>query len=167
MTVPAFGSQGSDHPTSEVPDAFWLFEHFDDVVAVRDTNPDPMFKCLAAKRVAFDPDVPSATYRWSLNVDGDEEKKYPLIHYTAGPTPDAVNAVVNSDTGHPDTQRFLYTDYETCGILETHYFGNQCILWVPTDLRDSFPEECLKKHTEICGEGVSLYDKNLCGGTQA
>uniref|UniRef100_G3MQ64 Lipocalin/cytosolic fatty-acid binding domain-containing protein n=1 Tax=Amblyomma maculatum TaxID=34609 RepID=G3MQ64_AMBMU len=161
-TTPVFTSQECNQPGSEVPDAFKIFSQFLDVAAVLDTNANPIFKCLTATRISFDEEIPEATYRWTLNVHGSDEMKYPLVHYTPASTPDTVHTVINSDTSHSTISRFLYTDCETCAILQAQSFGPQCTLWVRPDLRDSIPKKCINKYTELCGEGVSLYDKETC-----
>ncbi|KAH7946623.1 hypothetical protein HPB52_002143 [Rhipicephalus sanguineus] len=40
-------------------------------------------------------------------------------------------------------------------------FG-ECTLWVAYEDRYSYPEECDEVHTELCGESISLFDKEHC-----
>ncbi|XP_077486048.1 uncharacterized protein LOC144097148 isoform X1 [Amblyomma americanum] len=143
------------------PDAFEVFEAVLYAVAVRDVNTDPMLKCLTARRTDLDLEVPSATYVWSLNAGEDQPRKNATLYFTPAPSDATARLVVNSDVDHPDYVRYLYTD-EECGIMEVHYFGYQCTLWVPEIVGDTIPEHCLWVHAMICGEGVPLYDKKVC-----
>ncbi|XP_077486049.1 uncharacterized protein LOC144097148 isoform X2 [Amblyomma americanum] len=138
-----------------------VFEAVLYAVAVRDVNTDPMLKCLTARRTDLDLEVPSATYVWSLNAGEDQPRKNATLYFTPAPSDATARLVVNSDVDHPDYVRYLYTD-EECGIMEVHYFGYQCTLWVPEIVGDTIPEHCLWVHAMICGEGVPLYDKKVC-----
>ncbi|KAL1467482.1 hypothetical protein MTO96_042148, partial [Rhipicephalus appendiculatus] len=42
-----------------------------------------------------------------------------------------------------------------------------CTLWVAYENRYNYAEECDKAYTELCGEGVSLFTKELCGDDEA
>ncbi|XP_075550492.1 uncharacterized protein LOC142584219 [Dermacentor variabilis] len=155
-------SPGPNQLERETPDAIKMFSGLPYVVAARDVNRDPFFKCLTATRTNFDAEEPSATYLWSLNAAQSGEKEYIPFHFTATDRPDILNLVVDSDTSHPDLARFQYTDYASCGVMETHYFGYQCTLWVSDETKDSISQECLQQYADICGESVSLYDKEMC-----
>ncbi|KAL1476608.1 hypothetical protein MTO96_036389 [Rhipicephalus appendiculatus] len=66
---------------------------------------------------------------------------------------------------YPSTRKeaqFIYTDYKNCAITIIENYGHQCTLWVAYSKRYSYPEECDKKQSEMCGESVSLLDKELC-----
>ncbi|KAK8765244.1 hypothetical protein V5799_032146 [Amblyomma americanum] len=73
---------------------------------------------------------------------------------------------MKKDYSHPEISRFLYTDYKICGVLETHFFGYQCTLFVVRESKESVASSCLEAHAELCGEDVSLYDKDLGIETQ-
>ncbi|XP_077488705.1 uncharacterized protein LOC144099352 [Amblyomma americanum] len=150
----------------ETPDVFKMFSGLIDMVAVRDVNPDPMFKCLTARRIQFDAEAPSATYLWFLHAAEDKETERVAFHFTPGNTSGTTRAIVDSDTSHPVVARFPYTDYSSCGVLEQNYFGYQCTLWVSDETKDSISPECLRQYEDICGESVSLYDKNICDKAQ-
>ncbi|KAK8780850.1 hypothetical protein V5799_017808, partial [Amblyomma americanum] len=143
-----------------------MFSGLIDMVAVRDVNPDPMFKCLTARRIQFDAEAPSATYLWFLHAAEDKETERVAFHFTPGNTSGTTRAIVDSDTSHPVVARFPYTDYSSCGVLEQNYFGYQCTLWVSDEAKDSISPECLRQYEDICGESVSLYDKNICDKAQ-
>ncbi|KAH6927529.1 hypothetical protein HPB50_005546 [Hyalomma asiaticum] len=53
---------------TESADAFEILAALPFAMAIKDTNTNPLFKCLTAKRVQYDPRGPSATYEWSLNA---------------------------------------------------------------------------------------------------
>ncbi|KAL1477259.1 hypothetical protein MTO96_035880 [Rhipicephalus appendiculatus] len=136
MLVPVFTVAGENSSQSEIPDAFRLFTQFPDVVAVKDVNPNPILKCLRTIRTQYDSETPSATYDWSLNAGQDPSTR--------------------------EEARFLYADFKTCGITVMEIFGHQCTLWVAYENRYSYPEDCDKAHADLCGESVSLFDKELC-----
>ncbi|KAH6927528.1 hypothetical protein HPB50_005545 [Hyalomma asiaticum] len=116
-----------------------VFEHLPYDAAVRDVNRDLKFQCLSANRTEFVAEAPSATYVWSLNAGENKPREHTALLYTAGDAPDKFFTMIASE----------------------------CTLWVTYDKRYSYPEECDKKHFELCGEGVSLFDKELCGDDDA
>ncbi|XP_037579986.1 uncharacterized protein LOC119462829 [Dermacentor silvarum] len=146
---------------TEKTDAFEILAAVTYAMAIKDTNTNPSFKCLTAKRILFDPSGPSATYEWSLNAGDGQPRKQATFYFTPSDAPDTATVVVNSDTSSRQTVRYPYTDYTTCGIMEVNYEGHHCTLWVK-NATAPIPEECHQQHTKICGEGVSLYDKDTC-----
>ncbi|KAH7946659.1 hypothetical protein HPB52_003093 [Rhipicephalus sanguineus] len=68
--------------------------------------------------------------------------------------------VVRDDT--VEVARFRYTDYKTCAVLEMPHFGDQCTLWVNEGVQDSIPEKCLEQFGDICGNGVTHHDAEMC-----
>ncbi|XP_077486138.1 uncharacterized protein LOC144097270 isoform X1 [Amblyomma americanum] len=159
------GSRRYNQPESARSVGPNLFALFKDAVAVRDVNRDPKFKCLTATRIDLDANHSSATYRWSLNIVGVEKVKHPVVHWSSDTIPNILTGIVNSDITHPDYCVVLYSDSKACLVWEMHYFGHQCTLWVLSKYKDTVPQECLDKHAELCGKGVTLYDNDHCKET--
>ncbi|XP_077486140.1 uncharacterized protein LOC144097270 isoform X3 [Amblyomma americanum] len=131
------GSRRYNQPESARSVGPNLFALFKDAVAVRDVNRDPKFKCLTATRIDLDANHSSATYRWSLNIVGVEKVKHPVVHWSSDTIPNILTGIVNSE----------------------------CTLWVLSKYKDTVPQECLDKHAELCGKGVTLYDNDHCKET--
>ncbi|XP_037518773.1 uncharacterized protein LOC119395835 [Rhipicephalus sanguineus] len=163
----AVGTVASENPPQwEVPDAFMLFSQFSDVVAVKDVNRNPMFKCLRTIRTEYDTETPSATYDWSLNAGEDKPRKHASVQYTSGDAPASFFTTVDSDPSTREEARFLYADFKTCGVTVIESFGYQCTLWVAYENRYSYPECRDGMNADLCGESVSLSDKGLCNDTE-
>ncbi|KAL1482708.1 hypothetical protein MTO96_033612 [Rhipicephalus appendiculatus] len=162
ILVPVLKIAGENAPQSQVPDAFMIFGEFADSAAVKDVNHNPMFKCLRITRTEYEPEVPFTTYSWSLNAGKGKPRKTATVNYTSGDAPDVFFTTVDSDPSTRKEADFLYSDYTSCGVIAMESFGHQCTLWVPYEQRYSYPEECNKIHAELCGESVSLFDKELC-----
>nr|XP_037280938.1 uncharacterized protein LOC119174219 [Rhipicephalus microplus] len=146
---------------TENTDAFEILASIPYAEAIKDTNTNPLFKCLTARRIVFDPISPSATYEWSLNAGDGQPRKHATFYFTPGATLDTATVVINSNDSTRQTARYPYTDYTTCGIMTLDFEGHHCTLWVKNATL-SVPEECHRQFTKICGEGVSLYDKSAC-----
>ncbi|XP_050028187.1 uncharacterized protein [Dermacentor andersoni] len=166
LPAPVHASTEKNDVKTEETDAFEILAALPYAVAIKDTNTNPLFKCLTATRIQFDPSGPSATYEWSLNAGDGQPRKNATFYFTLGDSPETATVVVNSDTSSRQTIRYPYTDYTTCGIMEVNYEGHHCTLWVK-NATATIPEECHRQHTKICGEGVSLYDKDTCSKVTA
>ncbi|XP_077486136.1 uncharacterized protein LOC144097268 [Amblyomma americanum] len=151
----------------DTPDALEMMAAVEYAVAIRDTNTDPLFKCLTGWRLSYDPKEASATYAWSLNAGEGQKRRNATFQYVPGDTPNTARVVVNSDTIHPDVASFPYTDFKTCAVVEVNFRGHHCMLWALDEAKDSIKEECLRKHAEICGQGIVLYDKDTCSNSVA
>ncbi|KAL1477260.1 hypothetical protein MTO96_035881 [Rhipicephalus appendiculatus] len=139
LKTAAFASDAGTQNVEELLDALELFQSFPYVVAVRDINPDSTFKCLTATRTEVKPEVPSVEYVWSFNAEEGQDRKEATLLFEPGSTPEATTTIVNSDTSNPEISRFLYTDYETCAILDMNSFGHQCILWTTDEAKNDVP----------------------------
>ncbi|KAK8780851.1 hypothetical protein V5799_017809 [Amblyomma americanum] len=64
--------------------------------------------------------------------------KHPVVHWSSDTIPNILTGIVNSE----------------------------CTLWVLSKYKDSVPQECLDKHAELCGKGVTLYEKDHCKETK-
>lgn len=155
-------STEKDDVKTESADAFEILAAVPFAMAIKDTNTNPLFKCLTAKRVQYDARGPSATYEWSLNAGDGKPRTHATFHFTPGDSLETNTVVINSDVNTNQTVRYPYTDYRTCGIMEVNYEGHHCSLWVK-NATAPVPEECHQQFTKVCGEGVSLYDKETCG----
>ncbi|XP_075750532.1 uncharacterized protein LOC119173359 isoform X2 [Rhipicephalus microplus] len=89
-------------------------------------------------------------------------KKQVTVKYTGGDTPDAIITMVDSDPSTRKEGHVIYSDYKNCGISVMESLGHQCTLWVAYKNRYSYPESCKRMHRKLCGEGVSLFDKEFC-----
>nr|XP_037280109.1 uncharacterized protein LOC119173359 [Rhipicephalus microplus] len=143
--------------------AFQVFGQFSDAAGVRDVSRDPMFKCLRANRTEYDLEARSANYVWSLNAGKGNPSKQVAVKYTGGDTPDAIITMVDSDPSTRKEGHVIYSNYKNCGISVMESLGHQCTLWVAYENRYSYPESCKRMHRKLCGEGVSLFDKEFCG----
>ncbi|XP_077486135.1 uncharacterized protein LOC144097267 [Amblyomma americanum] len=161
-SVPANASPAPSDAQVDTPDALEVMAAVEYAVAIKDTNTDPVFKCLTAWRLTYDAKTPSATYAWSLNAAEGQKTRNATFQYVPGDTPNTARVVVNSDTIHPDVISYPYTDFKTCAVMKINFRGHHCMLWTLDEAKDSIKEECLRKHTEICGQGVTLYDKDTC-----
>uniref|UniRef100_G3MQ08 Lipocalin/cytosolic fatty-acid binding domain-containing protein n=1 Tax=Amblyomma maculatum TaxID=34609 RepID=G3MQ08_AMBMU len=161
-SAPANASPARNDVQADTPDALEMMAAVEYAVAIRDTNENPAFKCLTAKRSNFDAKASSATYVWSLNAGEGEKRKNATFQYVPGDSPNTARVVVNSDTIHPDVVSYPYTDFKSCAVMEVNFRGHHCMLWALDEAKDSVNEECLRKHAEICGQGVALYDRDTC-----
>uniref|UniRef100_A0A131Z1L6 Lipocalin n=1 Tax=Rhipicephalus appendiculatus TaxID=34631 RepID=A0A131Z1L6_RHIAP len=146
----------------ETPDTFKVFDGFEHAIAITDIDNDSILDCLSAYRTAYDPEAHTATYVWSLaSPDGNKSRQHASLHFKAGDTPDTVKFTVGSDDT-VEVARFRFTDYKTCAVVELPHFGDQCTLWVNDGVQDHIPEKCLDQFADICGNGVSHYDAEMC-----
>uniref|UniRef100_A0A224YLB6 Lipocalin n=1 Tax=Rhipicephalus zambeziensis TaxID=60191 RepID=A0A224YLB6_9ACAR len=146
---------------TENTDAFEILAAIPYAEAIKDTNTNPLFKCLTGRRIVYDPISPSATYEWSLYAGDGQPRTHATFQFTPGDALETATVVINSNTSTTQTARYPYTDYQTCGIMELDFEGHHCTLWVK-NATVSVPDECHRQFTRICGEGVSLYDKDTC-----
>ncbi|KAH8021312.1 hypothetical protein HPB51_014981 [Rhipicephalus microplus] len=109
---------------TENTDAFEILASIPYAEAIKDTNTNPLFKCLTARRIVFDPISPSATYEWSLNAGDGQPRKHATFYFTPGATLDTATVVINSNDSTRQTARYPYTDYTTCGIMTLDFEGH-------------------------------------------
>uniref|UniRef100_A0A6G5A1Q6 Putative lipocalin 8 n=1 Tax=Rhipicephalus microplus TaxID=6941 RepID=A0A6G5A1Q6_RHIMP len=73
----------------DVPDAFQMYAHLDDVLAVSDIDADGVFECVEAVRTEYQEDPKKATYVFLFKGHhGTEKKMSPL---TSAPVPPGHN----------------------------------------------------------------------------
>lgn len=42
------------------------------------------------------------------------------------------------------------------------YLFSECTLWVSEAVLNSIPAGCLEQYADVCGEGASVYDMDVC-----
>ncbi|KAL1473489.1 hypothetical protein MTO96_022064 [Rhipicephalus appendiculatus] len=148
--------------SNDIIDSFEVFEKFPFAIAISDVNNDTTYECLTAKRAWFDKDAKKGEYIWQLRGHKGKPKKTVSFYVAEGNSPDTFTYMDGSDDATPELGKFYYSDYKSCGVLEMSYNGPQCILWVAEECKDSPPQECVDQFQKHCGEGVSLYNKDIC-----
>ncbi|KAL1445225.1 hypothetical protein MTO96_029287 [Rhipicephalus appendiculatus] len=110
----------------------------------------------------FPTEAKQGEYTWVLKNEQGKPKKKITFYLSEGSSPDKFTYKVGSEDADPEEATFKYTDYVHCSVLEMPFHGHQCILWSSETSKDSLPQECMEKFTNICGVGIPLYKKDLC-----
>ncbi|XP_077538828.1 uncharacterized protein LOC144151594 [Haemaphysalis longicornis] len=153
----------ADSGTKEThfPDAFKVFQVFGDAAAIFDSNDDNILECVLSNRTAIDLDARTAVFTWTLrSPDGKPGEKVSFFAH-AEAEPGALTIYTNDDPT-PTEGAYTYSDYQDCVILKIHFQGDQCILWVQRELKDSVPQHCIDHFVADCGAVVPLYSRDLC-----
>ncbi|XP_077539586.1 uncharacterized protein LOC144152226 [Haemaphysalis longicornis] len=146
---------------TSLPDAFKIFQIFSDVAAIYDVNNDTGLDCLIAKRTDIDLDARTAVYTWMLkSEDGKHREEIPF--FVQGAADPGYLTFYTVDDPTPKEGVYLYSDYKNCVTLKMEYHGNQCLLWVQQELKDSVPQNCIDHFVADCGAIVPLYSRDLC-----
>ncbi|XP_077538977.1 uncharacterized protein LOC144151731 [Haemaphysalis longicornis] len=143
------------------PDAFEIFQIFSDVVAIYDVNNDIGLDCLIAKRTDIDLDAHTVVYTWILKSEDGKPREKILFFVQAEANPGYLTFYTDDDPT-PKEGVYLYSDYKNCVTLKMEYRGNQCLLWVQPELKDSVPQNCIDHFVADCGAIVPLYSRDLC-----
>nr|XP_050028089.1 uncharacterized protein LOC126523531 [Dermacentor andersoni] len=162
LIIAAEATRGPNKLQRDVPDTFKIFQAFANPIAALDIDNDTILECLSARRAEMDPETRTATYVWSLTGDDGKERKHVPFYHMPGDTPDVTLFTVGSKSAPVEVGRFLYTDYKDCAVLEVLHFGDQCTLWVSEAVLNSIPAGCLEQYADVCGEGASVYDMDVC-----
>ncbi|XP_077540004.1 uncharacterized protein LOC144152572 [Haemaphysalis longicornis] len=148
----------------EYADVFKLIPKFTNVTAIYSltaTYANASLECLYAELTQFDRNEGTAEYTWYLRNDcGDPSMIVHQLMETDSPYEIKVRSSPDPETVW--TAIWPYSDNTTCFILKAQDIENVCVLWVSDDSVDNVSEECTEAYEEICGEGVSLYDKDAC-----
>ncbi|XP_077538830.1 uncharacterized protein LOC144151595 [Haemaphysalis longicornis] len=153
----------ADSGTKETrfPDAFKVFQTFEDIVGILDSNNDTILECLLARRTAIDLDARTGVYTWEVkSPDGKIRKEIPFF-VRAERKPGSLT-IFTDDDPTPRDGVYFYSDYENCVTLKMEFFGERCLLWVQKELKDSVPQHCIDKFVADCGVAVPLYSQDLC-----
>ncbi|KAH6931324.1 hypothetical protein HPB50_023525 [Hyalomma asiaticum] len=141
----------------DAADSFKVFQSFQNVVAIEDSDNDTMFNCWTADRAAIDSDARTATYtahfpkiRKDIPFYLKAEQDSPRFTYTLEDDKTIKEGV------------YYYTDYENCLVKDLEYHGHQCVLWVKKELKNAVPQICLDYYADICGAGVFEYNEDFC-----
>nr|XP_037280917.1 uncharacterized protein LOC119174196 isoform X2 [Rhipicephalus microplus] len=134
LVISARENEASEIQRREVPDAFKIYVHLDDVLAVSDINADGVLECVEAVRTEYQTQPKVATYLFLLKGHHGTEKKNVSVHIIPGTTPDKI----------------------------TIYFDNRCLLLVSKDKADNIPKSCITNFADLCGVSVNLYSEDLC-----
>ncbi|XP_037280917.2 uncharacterized protein LOC119174196 isoform X2 [Rhipicephalus microplus] len=134
LVIFARENEASEIQRREVLDAFKIYAHLDDVLAVSDINADGVLECVEAVRTEYQTQPKVATYLFLLKGHHGTEKKNVSVHIIPGTTPDKI----------------------------TIYFDNRCLLLVSKDKADNVPKSCITNFADLCGVSVNLYSKDLC-----
>ncbi|XP_077551354.1 uncharacterized protein LOC144165115 [Haemaphysalis longicornis] len=145
----------------DVPDAFKAFAISDYSIAISDIDNDQRLECLTVMRKDLDPEAKTVTYIWSINQGPGQKRKHYAFHYTQGDSPDTAYFTVGNDT-KVEVKRVRYSDYKNCVITESSHFLEECTLWVPKDVVNQVPQNCIEQFADICGEAVNLRSNNIC-----
>ncbi|KAH6938105.1 hypothetical protein HPB50_006782 [Hyalomma asiaticum] len=145
-----------------VTDTFELFAHFPYVVLEYTSGDDPEFQCLTNKRVQLDMEKKTSTYVWMFKGHGGSEKKDVTLNLRAGDSPDKVIFTLDNDQDNSYMAHFVYTDYDSCVIVEIPYDGDQCQLWVAAEYKYNIPQHCLEQLEDICDVSKAVYEEELC-----
>ncbi|XP_075550448.1 uncharacterized protein LOC142584164 [Dermacentor variabilis] len=146
----------------DLPDAFQIFLHLEDVLAISDANDDGLFECVEAIRSDYNVEPKMATYVLLFKGHHDKEKKNVTFHLTPGATPDTVTMYLDNHTEEKFEAQYLYTDYETCAVVKGPYEGERCLLLVSRDKAEDVPEHCSTNFADICSVTSNLYSQELC-----
>uniref|UniRef100_A0A023G5I2 Putative lipocalin-2 1 n=1 Tax=Amblyomma triste TaxID=251400 RepID=A0A023G5I2_AMBTT len=147
-----------DHDTV---DAFKTLENFPYAIALYDIDRDGDLDCLNAVRTEFEKEPPSATYILSIKDQNGQTMKNFTYYLQPGPTPDSNVVVIDNDYDHPLKNRFVYSDYEKCVIMQFPMNNRQvCVLWVNSAIKDDVPQSCVDQYQDNCSEGTPSYDQD-------
>lgn len=146
----------------DLPDAFEIYLHLDDVLAISDADNDGVFECTAAIRTDYQTEPRMATYMFLFKGHHGTEKKNVSLHITPGATPDKITFYLDNHTEQKFEAQYFYTDYKTCTIVKGPYEGDRCLLLVSRDMAEDVPEHCVANFADICGVAANLYSKELC-----
>ncbi|XP_077540093.1 uncharacterized protein LOC144152630 [Haemaphysalis longicornis] len=142
------------------PDVFLLMANFPSMVSIFDANNDGMLDCLAAYRTSFNQDAGSAEYIWMFPLPGNPAPQALKVHGQAEDGGKLLRKLDGDSTVY--VGKFLYTDYQSCGIEELDFWGHHCILWSDMVTKDSLPQHCIDKFVELCGVDVPQNTRDLC-----
>ncbi|XP_077541397.1 uncharacterized protein LOC144153620 [Haemaphysalis longicornis] len=141
---------------SDVTDCFMIWETFESMVAISDSNNDTVFECSSAWRTEIDPETQTATF----DVDfGAQKVKH--FHVKPGDLPSAFIMNVGEEP-EPFEGQYYYTDNENCYITYLDYHGDECILWARKEVKDEVPQHCIDNFVDICAVVVPKYSRHLC-----
>ncbi|XP_037579022.1 uncharacterized protein LOC119461724 [Dermacentor silvarum] len=154
---PPGGPLNLDHKLYDAADIIKLISTFDYLVAISDADNDTIFECMSAKRVEFDPEVLSATYLWVFPSTGVE---VPIYIHLGGPL-GKVQFTIPQDK-IPREGIVYYSNYKNCVVVEAELYGQQCVLWTSTDVKDNVPQDCIDNFVDTCGVIVPKHSRDLC-----
>ncbi|KAL1486192.1 hypothetical protein MTO96_031502 [Rhipicephalus appendiculatus] len=123
LLISTTADEASEIERRDVPDAFEVYLHLDDVLAVSDIDGDGVFECVEAVRTEYQAEPKAATYVFLFKGHHDTEKKNVSFHISPGPSPDRVTIYLDNDTEDKFEAQYLYTDYETCTVVQGPYGG--------------------------------------------
>ncbi|XP_077512926.1 uncharacterized protein LOC144124139 [Amblyomma americanum] len=145
----------------DVTDAFKMFKTFPVAIALFDEDQDGDLDCLKAVRADFDEDAHTVTYVWILKNENGHDSKNISYHLKEGASPDKPVYTLDDTDGPEYVANFIYTDYETCVILEIPYKENQeCILWTTEGAKNGVPKHCMKYYIDNCDVKNMAYDQS-------
>ncbi|KAL3206920.1 hypothetical protein MRX96_039822 [Rhipicephalus microplus] len=180
LVISARENEASEIQRREVPDAFKIYVHLDDVLAVSDINADGVLECVEAVRTEYQTQPKVATYLFLLKGHHGTEKKNVSVHIIPGTTPDKITIYFDNNNEQKFEAQYLYTDYETCAIVKGPYGVERknkmpncsfylrtdtvagCLLLVSKDKADNIPKSCITNFADLCGVSVNLYSEDLC-----
>ncbi|XP_037280916.2 uncharacterized protein LOC119174196 isoform X1 [Rhipicephalus microplus] len=162
LVIFARENEASEIQRREVLDAFKIYAHLDDVLAVSDINADGVLECVEAVRTEYQTQPKVATYLFLLKGHHGTEKKNVSVHIIPGTTPDKITIYFDNNNEQKFEAQYLYTDYETCAIVKGPYGVERCLLLVSKDKADNVPKSCITNFADLCGVSVNLYSKDLC-----
>ncbi|XP_075551166.1 uncharacterized protein LOC142584788 [Dermacentor variabilis] len=146
-----------DHKVYDGADIIKLISTFDYVVAISDADNDTIFECMSAKRLEYDPAVLSATYLWVFPSTG---LQVPIFIQPGGPVGTVQFTIPQDET--PKEAIVYYSNYENCVVISVELYGNQCILWTNTAVKDNVPQDCIDHFVDTCGVIVPKHSRDLC-----
>ncbi|XP_054922283.1 uncharacterized protein [Dermacentor andersoni] len=146
----------------DLPDAFQIFLHLEDVLAISDADDDGLFECVEAIRSDNRMEPKMAAYVFLFKGHHGTEKKNVTFHVRPGATPDRIIIYFDNHTEEEFEAQYLYTDYQTCAIVKGSYEGERCLLLVSKEMAEDVPESCLANFADTCGVASNLYSKELC-----
>lgn len=147
----------------DVPDAFQMYAHLDDVLGVSDINADGVFECVEAVRTEYQEDPKKATFVFLFKGHHGTEKKNVSFNISPGTTPDTITFYLDNDPEDTFEAQYLFTDYKTCCIVKGPYGGSdRCLLFVSKNMAENVPQPCLTNFADLCGVSVNLHSSELC-----
>ncbi|KAL1484651.1 hypothetical protein MTO96_032469, partial [Rhipicephalus appendiculatus] len=81
-------------------------------------------KCATAFRKDLDLEEKKASYVWELKGHGGSVRRNATFDLEAGETIDQLNYYIDNDRTQAYTGHLLYTDYNTCLVLEMPFLGH-------------------------------------------
>ncbi|KAL1474151.1 hypothetical protein MTO96_021380 [Rhipicephalus appendiculatus] len=155
-------SRSTAQEASDIPDSFKMLENFPFAVPVYSSDNNPALECMTSNRVWLNPAEKKGEYVWLLQGHHDTPKQTVSVYVYGGSSPDTFRFAMGSYDAPLQEATVYYTDYENCVITDMPYDGHQCILWSEATSKDSLPQKCVDMFKEKCGEGTTLYSKDLC-----